>query len=469
MSENNLSVQIKTRSGSNDQAQLSRLEQDERQPRGKVLAMYWGLVSAMFWLYIGANLATAYGTMNALIGLVLATVTYSVINWVLAGYAIKNGVSVRQFSRSLLGRSGSVLATIIYTATAIYYAVFEGSIVANAFQAYFGGSFVFWSAVVVLYSTPLVVPAARRFLDRINTWLMPIYALGLIAAIVVALAKFGYSSEWLEHSTPQLDITSGGPGWLAAYTAFLGVWIMMLYTFDYGSKGQPKDQRFHQNITFGPVFYFLTFFVNGLIGIFLIIAVPGGEATETGIAGQLVALLGLFGVFVVFASQTRINTANYFMSASNLEKLGSGVGVRLPGLFWTILAALIIFALMMLPVIEHMLVALAWQGVLVSGWVAIGVAHILLDRLHSRRPEDGGAMDNDFHGAHWPGLIAWVVSAAVGIGLLQAGTPWGAIAATTIGPVLAFGLYLVLRIASGRHSGYRSLPSEDQTVPSSRQ
>ena len=295
------------------------------------------------------------------------------------------------------------------------------------------------------------------------------HALGLIAAIVVALAKFGYSSEWLEHSTPQLDITSGGPGWLAAYTAFLGVWIMMLYTFDYGSKGQPKDQRFHQNITFGPVFYFLTFFVNGLIGIFLIIAVPGGEATETGIAGQLVALLGLFGVFVVFASQTRINTANYFMSASNLEKLGSGVGVRLPGLFWTILAALIIFALMMLPVIEHMLVALAWQGVLVSGWVAIGVAHILLDRLHSRRPEDGGAMDNDFHGAHWPGLIAWVVSAAVGIGLLQAGTPWGAIAATTIGPVLAFGLYLVLRIASGRHSGYRSLPSEDQTVPSSRQ
>lgn len=39
------------------------------------------------------------------------------------------------FSRSLFGVLGFALATLIFAATTIYYAVFEGSIIAAAFQS----------------------------------------------------------------------------------------------------------------------------------------------------------------------------------------------------------------------------------------------------------------------------------------------------------------------------------------------
>ena len=193
--------------GSNDDVEatdaLARQGNDDDQMKRGSLAMAWyGVASAMFFVYIGAAMASAYGTMNAIIGIVLTIVVYWLINSVLSKYAINNRTTVAQFSRTILGTAGSTIATIIFALVAIYYAVFEGSIVVYAFMTAFGGEHWMWSLIVVAYSTPLVIGGVRRFLDKLNGWLMPIYFFGLVAAVIWAGVQYGFTDKWIAHDVP---------------------------------------------------------------------------------------------------------------------------------------------------------------------------------------------------------------------------------------------------------------------------
>ena len=108
-----------------------------RMTKGGLMMAYWAICSAMFWLVVAATLAINYGTVNALIGLGLSVVVYTIVNRVIVRYAIDSGLSVALFSRVLFGSFGASLATLIFFATAIYYAVFEGSVIGVAINAYF--------------------------------------------------------------------------------------------------------------------------------------------------------------------------------------------------------------------------------------------------------------------------------------------------------------------------------------------
>ena len=62
--------------GSNDDVEatdaLAREGNDEDQmSRGSLAMAFYGVASAMFFVYIGAAMAMAYGTVNAIIGIVL--------------------------------------------------------------------------------------------------------------------------------------------------------------------------------------------------------------------------------------------------------------------------------------------------------------------------------------------------------------------------------------------------------------
>lgn len=67
----------------------------------------------MFYLVVSATLALAYGSVNAIIGLVLSVIAYAAVNAVLVRHAIRTGLSVSLFSRILLGRTGAAIATLI--------------------------------------------------------------------------------------------------------------------------------------------------------------------------------------------------------------------------------------------------------------------------------------------------------------------------------------------------------------------
>ena len=96
--------------------------------RRVALALAWSsLLTAMFWIVFAATIALAVGTRHALIGIALSVAVYGAINGVLSAYAARTGLTVALLSRSMFGFHGASLATAIFAAGAIYFAIFEAS------------------------------------------------------------------------------------------------------------------------------------------------------------------------------------------------------------------------------------------------------------------------------------------------------------------------------------------------------
>jgi purine-cytosine permease-like protein len=398
---------------------------------------WWALFSAMFWIYIAVASAGAVGVPNTIIGMVLTIVTYGIINSILTKFAARTGLSVEEFSRSLFGLIGSALATLIFAATAIYYAVFEGSIIAVALESFFGGSRIMWYAIVVAYAIPLVAGGVQNWLDKLNGFLLPLYLGGLVAVVIAATAIRGIPTDWIGSAAA----ASPMPGWVTSYLIYMGVWVMMMYTFDYARLGKQKDEKFHATVSFGWVFYAFTFGLNGLVGIYIMSA-WNLQATETGVVQAFISSLGFFGLLVIFISQTRINTANYYLASLNLGAFMERVfKLRLPRFVWVLVSGAIAFLFMLTDVLSYLLKALAWQGVFVTAWVAVALVYIALNRktlgaLPEVRPEELRPIS--------AGAVAWLAASGTGIFLTeQTFSPVAAQFAPLITVVLAAGLYYV--------------------------
>lgn len=395
---------------------------DQRMARLPLTMAWWSVCSAMFYLVVSASLALAYGSVNAIIGLVLSVIAYGIVNGILARYAIRTGLSVSLFSRILLGRSGAAIATLIFFATAIYYAVFEGSVIALALSETFPAfTYPIAALVVVIYSVLLIFGSIQRRLDKFNGVLLPFYVLGIVAAVGLAIAEYGYSDAWLN-----LGPEGGAPagGWWNCFVAFMGVWVLMMYTFDYARFGRTEDADYHARINFGMPFYLVTFLLNGLVGIFLAASLPTeGGVTEVSVVLALIKLMGLAGLAFVWISQTRINTANYYLAAVNMESFADSFGLKLPKLVWAIVVGAVVYVLMLADVFAYILQALAYQGIFVVAWVAIALTHI-----RSRAYERLVGAEPLYHRAQVPavnagGLAAWLGGSAVGLALHFAGEP----------------------------------------------
>ena len=384
---------------------------------------WWGVCSAMFYIVVGIAMAKAYGTVNAIIGLGITVVAYGIVNGIISRYAISTGLSVGLFSRVLFGAKGAALATLIFFVTAIYYAVFEGSVIAVTLNHMYPGiSYTIAALIVVLYSVPLIFGSMQHWLDKFNGVLLPFYILGLVGAVVLATSQYGYTDAWLRMGPENPSPT----GWWNVCVYYMGVWILMMFTFDYARFGKKEDSKYHALFNFGIPFYMLAFFLSGLAGIYLVNTIPHeGDVSEVSIAFGLIELMGIFGLLFVWITQTRINTANYFLATTNMQAFFKDVfKLNLNKMVWAVVVGIIVYLLMLINVFAYLLQALAYQGVFVVAWVAIALTHI----LHPRRKQIFGEVPQ-IRSAKLPafdasGLTAWLVASAVGIVLMNLGGSW---------------------------------------------
>lgn len=439
--------------GDNIDYSVLAVPDSHRSSQRSLTMAWWGICSAMFWLVVSATLAMTFGTANAIIGLLLSVVTYAAINGVIARYAIKTGLSVALFSRVLFGRSGAVLATLIFFATATYYSVFEGSVIAIAFHQYFSGLSLNQAyLLVVLYSVPLILGSVQHWMDKLNGLLLPFYLIGLVALVVMTVGEYGYSSAWL-HMGP-----ASGPvenGWWNCFSYFMGVWILMMYTWDYARFGRQEDATYHSRFNFGLPFYIFTFLINGLVGIFLAGTIPTeGGLSEVSVVMAIIQLMGVWGLIFVWVSQTRINSANFYMAATNMQAFFGRLGLaKVPYLLWAVAVGALVYTLMRLNVFDYILQALAYQSIFVVAWVAIALAHIFSPRygqLFEGRIEYQLERVSAFNPC---GLGAWFFAAGLGIVLLNAGHPDLATWSAPVTFVSAFGAYWLL-LGSARRSWF---------------
>ncbi|KAG8151131.1 purine-cytosine permease family protein [Burkholderia catarinensis] len=391
-----------------------------RMPPFSLTMAWWAVCSAVFYIVVGATLALSYGARNALIGMALSVVSYGIVNSIISRYAIRTGLSVALFSRVLFGSAGAALATLIFFATAIYYAVFEGSVIAVAAHHQFPALDYKWAAlIVVCYSVPLVFGSVQHWLDKFNGVLLPFYLLGLLAAVGLATAEYGYHAAWLDFGPP-----GGAPagGWWQCFVYYMGVWVLMMFTFDYARFGRKEDARYHGRFNFGMPFYLVTFLVNGAAGIYLVSTIPGlGTLSEVSVVLALLKLMGVWGLLFVWVTQSRINTANYYLATVNMQAFFQKVaGLRAPKYVWALVVGAVVYALMMADIFSRILQALAYQGIFVVAWVGVALAHILSTHYGQLVGDDVECRD-----AHVPvfnpgGLTAWFAGALAGLVLNQA-------------------------------------------------
>lgn len=376
---------------------------------------WWGICSAMFYLVVAAALAIGFGTRNAIIGMVLSVLCYGVINGVIARYAIRTGLSVAEFSKIILGRTGATLATLIFASTAVYYGIFEGSVMAVALHHYMpfismNGAIV----IVVVYSTVLVLGKSLRWLDKLNGLLLPLYLLGLCVLVGIAVNEYGYSSDWL-----RMEPTGGASsfGWWNCFTYFMGVWVLMMYTWDYARFGKAEDSRFLSWFSFGIPFYLVAFLLNGLVGIFLAATIASGaEITEVSVVLAIVQLMGFGGLLFVWVTQTRINTGNFYLAITNMHAFFARYGAaKVPHAVWAAAVGVIVYMAMHFDVFSYILRALTYQAIFIVGWVGIAMAHILTPYYEKHFNATEHAQSSEIPEFNKAGIGIWLVSVVLGV------------------------------------------------------
>ncbi|MDH4560803.1 allantoin permease [Pseudomonas sp. BN411] len=415
---------------------------DARMGKLSLTMAWWAVCSAMFYIVVGASLALAYGARNAIIGMLLSVVCYGVINAVISRFAVRSGLSVALFSRLLFGRLGASLATLIFFSTAIYYAVFEGSVIAVALNHLYPSlSYPLAALLVVLYSVPLIFGSVQNWLDKFNGVLLPFYLFGLLAAVALSISEYGYQPQWLDFGPVEPSAT----GWWDCFTAYMGVWVLMMFTFDYARFGKPEDARYHGRWNFGMPFYLVTFLLNGVAGIYLAASMPReGELSEVTVVMAILQLMGIWGLLFVWVTQTRINTANYYLATVNMQAFfGDLCQLRQSRVVWALVVGALVYGLMLADVFSWLLKALAWQGIFVVAWVAVALAHIL---SHAAANPDAG---HELPAFSARGLVAWCGASMLGLGLLQVGEPTVASFSAPLSFLVAFGTYWFMAV--GKH------------------
>jgi cytosine permease len=382
------------------------------------MMVWWSQCGAMFYLIVGAALAVKYGTRNALIGMLVSIALFSAINGLLVRYAVRTGLSCSALSRAMLGLGGGAVATLILCLTALFYAVFEGSVLAVAATKVFPGlGYGVASVLIVLYSVPLVLGSVQHWLNRFNGVLLPLFLLGLALIVVLSVRRHGYSGAWL-HLPAASD---SGWNWLACVAPYMGVFVLSMCTVDFGRFGRPADANFHAFVSFGLPFYLMAFLVNGAAGIFLVGSTDPSKLTETTVVDTSLEILGsLIGLAWIWVIQTRINTANYFLAIVNLQAfVEEALRWRWSKMLCAVLIGLVVLLLMYATdIFSYLLAALNYLGAFAAAWVGIALSHVI-PRL--RRGDDG--VQQTGRG----GVLAWVIGALSGCAIVQLGGSYAAL------------------------------------------
>lgn len=380
----------------------------------------WSTLSAMVWLFYGALISGLYGTKQAIIGLVVAIVLYSIVTPLYVGWAARTGLSSALMSRRMFGVVGSALIALLLAATTTYYAVFESSTLAVALQSYIHHLDIkIWYLIVAAVMVPLMVSGVQTWMARLNAVLLPLYAIGLIGMVIAtATAHHTYGAHWTSFPGVIPSAARAVPGWVSVVVLYLGLALMCPVASDFSRFSKEKDIRFHQNVTFGGVYYVWLYGINGVAGIYLTqMMLKNPSTVETGVVQAVLAAGGIWGLLFILITQTRINSLNYYLSSTNWERFARTLtGRRLPRYVWVAIVTAVVFLLMLTDVFSYLQTALTWQGICMIGWVGIVATHMALVP-EARRG------DLEFRASRLPavapGLVVWVISTAVGIFLVQ--------------------------------------------------
>ncbi|MEU5330369.1 purine-cytosine permease family protein [Streptomyces parvus] len=147
-----------------------------------------GGIAYMADFSIGAGIAMAHGTGNALVAITVAAAIIFITGFPLAYYAARYNIDLDLITRgSGFGYYGSVLTGVIFASFTVIFFALEGAIMAQGLKLGFGLPLWLGYAVSTLMVIPLVIYGMKA-LSKLQVWTTPIWLLLMVGPLVYLVA-----------------------------------------------------------------------------------------------------------------------------------------------------------------------------------------------------------------------------------------------------------------------------------------
>ena len=410
---------------------------------------------------IGANIGIAYGTTNALWGILIFAIVIMATGFPVAYYSARYNIDLDLVTRgSGFGYYGSVVTNVIFaTFTFIFFAL-EGSIMAQGLKLGLGIPLWLGYATSTIIIFPLVI-YGMKVLSTLQVWTTPLWLILMVAPFVYLVVShpesvssfFAYQGEKGVHG---FDIGST----LLAAGVCLSLIAQIAEQNDYLRFMPPKTPENKRSwwtwlFLAGPGWVIFGG-IKQIVGLFLAVYLIANVADGAGIANQPVHqfleiyknflpnwLALTLAVCLVVISQIKINVTNAYSGSLAWTNSFTRVTKTYPGRLWflgfNLLIALILMEANMFDFLNTILGFYANCGM---AWVVVVASDIVFNKyllkLSPMKPEFRRGMLYNFNPV---GFGSMLIAAGVSVlaffgGLGPALTPYS--------PLVAIGLALVL-------------------------
>jgi purine-cytosine permease-like protein len=410
---------------------------------------------------IGANIGIAYGTTNALWGILVFAVVIVVTGFPLAYYAARYNMELDLITRgSGFGYYGSVVTNVIYaTFTFIFFAL-EGSIMAQGLLLGLGIPLWVGYAVSTIIIFPLVV-YGMKVLSKLQLWTTPLWL--VLMVLPFAYLLISHPESVVQFFAYQGQNGLGAPS-LGSVVLAAGVCLSLIAQIaeqiDYLRFMPPRTpanaRRWWTAVLLAGPGWVIFGAIKQVIGLFLAVYIIANIADGAAVANEPVhQFLEIYrdlmpvwaatalAVVLVVISQIKINVTNAYSGSVAWTNAFTRVTKHYPGrLVFLAVNLLIALVLMEANMFSFLNTILGFYANCGMSWIVVVATDIAVNKyllkLSPMKPEFRRGM---LYNINPVGFGSMIVSAGVSIAVF-----FGAFgpAVQPFSPLVAIGLALVL-------------------------
>ncbi|SFS57394.1 purine-cytosine permease family protein [Saccharopolyspora flava] len=415
---------------------------------------------------IGAGIGLSYGTVNALVAILVAALIIFVTGVPLAYYGARYNIDLDLITRgSGFGYYGSVLTSVIFGSFTFIFFATEGAIMAQGLHAGLGVPLWLGYLITTLIVVPLVIYGMKA-LSKLQVWTTPLWLLLMVGPIgYLVVVDPDSVSRWLAFAGEEGGGLSAASVMLGAGVA-LSLMAQIGEQIDYLRFMPPRTEAnkrtwWLSTLVAGPgwVVFGAVKQATGAFLAFFIMGAAGAAATEP--VQQFMGIYELFmpvwlaiplAVVLVVLSQVKINVTNAYSGSLTWTNSFTRVTKRYPGRIVFVLANLTVALILMeANMFAFLNSVLSFYANCAIAWVCTVAADILINKfalkLSPKEPEFRRGM---LHAVNPVGVTAFLASAIISIAMYfgafgEAIQPYSPIAAVIIAVVLTPVMAIVTR------------------------